>query len=74
MNKERRNQIRQIIGNIEEIKNRLQNVLDEEQEVFDNMPENLQGSIRGMDSENAIDLMEESIEGLESAVSLLEDI
>ena len=35
------------------------NYLDEEEEYYDNMPENLQGSMRGTDAEEAIDTIEE---------------
>lgn len=71
MNKTRRNDIYNVITRIEMAKNALQALLDEEQDSFDNMPENLQGSMRGMESEESIDTMSEAIESLEEAIETL---
>ena len=54
--------------------NELSSILDEEQNAFDNMPEGLQSSYRGMCSEDAIDSMEEASEKLYEAIELLNDI
>lgn len=74
MNKERRSKITKIINQIEEAKSFLESVLADEESAFENMPENLQSSMRGEESEEAIDYMEEAIEALESAVEQLESI
>lgn len=74
MNKQRRQKIREVRKEIENCKDNLQKILDEEQECFDNMPENLQGSMRGSDSEDAIDTMESCIEDLENIISELTEI
>lgn len=74
MNKDRRAKIAKIISEIESVKEILQNVLSDEQDSFDNMPENLQSSMRAEESEEAIDCMENAIEMLESAVEELEGI
>ena len=74
MNKQRRQKIRNIRKEIENCKENLQKILDEEQEYFDNIPENLQGSMRGSDSEDAIDAMESCIEYLENIISELTEI
>lgn len=74
MNKLRKQKIREIRKEIENCKDSLQKVLDEEQNYFDNMPENLQGSIRGSDSEDAIDTMENCIENLENIIKELTEI
>ena len=71
MNKARRIQIQQAIKRIEEL---VQNILDDEQAAYDNMPEGLQMSMRGMDSEEAQENLELAIESLEEAISYLEDI
>lgn len=71
MNKERRNQIKQAIWRIEDL---VQNILDDEQEAYDNMPEGLQMSTNGIVSEEAQDNLEMAIEALEEAISYLEDI
>ena len=74
MNKERRAKIAKIISDLESIKERLQDVLDDEQNVFDNMPENLQCSMRGEESETAIECMNEAVDALDNAVEQLEEI
>lgn len=74
MNKQRRQKIRDVRKEIENCKENLQKILDEEQDYFDNMPENLQGSMRGSDSEDVIDTMESCIEDLENIIKELTDI
>lgn len=71
MNKERRKQIEIVIKQIELAKDKLQNVLNEEEYTFDNMPENLQGSIRGEESQEAIDTMNEAIESIDEVTEVL---
>lgn len=74
MNKQRRNEISKIVSELEILKSRLSDVLSEEQDAFDNMPENLQYSMRGEESQEAIDNIEEALSDIEEAISLLEDI
>lgn len=74
MNKQRKQKIRDVRKEIENCKDNLQKILDEEQDYFDNMPENLQGSMRGSDSEDAIDTMENCIEDLENIINELMEI
>ena len=81
MNEQRRENIRQLKTQIDLIKTDLKKVsselsfiLNEEQDAFDNMPEGLQSSYRGMCSDDAIDSMEEVSEKLDEAIELLNDI
>ena len=81
MNKQRRerisklkNQIDLIKTNLNEVSSELSSILDEEQDAFDNMPEGLQSSYRGMCSEDAIDIMEETSAKLDEVIELLNDI
>lgn len=71
MNKQRRDKIREIRRSLEICKENLQKVLDEEQITFDNMPENLQCSLRGSESEDAIDTLESCINDLENIIKEL---
>lgn len=64
MNKQRREKIRQLKAKFQDIQielkqatSELSSILNEEQDAFDNMPEGLQGSYRGICSEDAIDSM-----------------
>ena len=52
----------------------LSSILSEEQDAFDNMPEGLQSSYRGICSEDSIDNMEEASEKLDEVIELLNDI
>lgn len=74
MNKERRMKISNTIKKIEQVKEELQEILNEEESVFDNMPENLQSSMRGEESEEAINCMSEAIDALDNAIEQLEEI
>lgn len=81
MNKQRREKIGKLKARIQstqielkQLSSELSSILNEEQDAFDNMPEGLQSSYRGMCSEDAIDNMEEASEKLDEAVELLNDI
>lgn len=73
MNKVRRKQLAEVSSILETAKGMLEEIRDDEQDYFDNMPENLQGSERGEASEEAIDAMDEAIESLESAIESVSD-
>lgn len=74
MNKQRRKSISDNIKLLEDIKNNLEDILSDEEMYFDNMPENLQGSIRGEESETAIDILSTSIDELGSIIDSLNEI
>lgn len=74
MNKVRRQQLRKWLEDMENIKSELETICSDEQDYFDSMPENLQGSQRGMDAEEAIEQMEEAVSSIEEAISVIEDI
>lgn len=72
MNKKRREKIKNIIYttnvstvDFKSLKVSIENILDEEQDNFDNMPENLQYSINGQRSEDAINCLEDAIEEID---------
>ena len=66
MNKQRRKELAEIINLIEEARERLEAVRDDEQEAFDNMPESLQYSERGETMEDYISTMDELIDYLDT--------
>ena len=74
MNNERRKKIRKLIDEIERIKSEIDFVLDDEQYSFDNMPENLQCSERGNNSEDAIDCLSDAIDSIKEAIDTLNSI
>lgn len=74
MNNQRRKDIAEIVAKLadldalkNELKDAIEQVRDEEQEYYDNMPEGLQGSDRGYAAEEAIN-------NLDEAVSMLDDL
>ncbi len=66
MNKVRRKEIAKAIELLEQAREILESVRDDEQEAFDNMPESLQGSERGEAMEEYIYTLEETIEAIDT--------
>ena len=71
MNKERR---KRIIDAIQKIESLVQDILDDEVDAYDNIPENLLESERAIESEEAQENLDAAIEALEEAISCLEEI
>lgn len=81
MNKQRREKISKLKirfqstqAELKQLSSDLSSILSEEQDAFDNMPEGLQSSYRGMCSEDAIDSMEEASDKLDEVIELLGDV
>lgn len=74
MTKDRKNKIRNIKVELTSINDRLGKILNEEECSYDCMPENLQGSVRGLESEDAIDILSEAVDNLNEIISSLDDI
>lgn len=72
MNKYRRKEIDDLIQEAESLKDKIEEILSEEQDYFDNMPENLQFSERGENSQQAINDLEEAQSSIEDCISYLE--
>lgn len=81
MNKSRRNKLDRISGRLEAVKveigditAELKNVLIDEENAFESMPEGLQASERGMNSEESIDLMYDIEDCLKKSIEDIDDI
>lgn len=83
MNKLRRKRIAVAIDNleritnydlIESIKSEIEDILWEEEDAYDNMPENLQYSVRGEESSEAIDNLQEAVDLLEEAIDIFNEL
>ena len=59
---------------IDFIKDEIEDILWEEDDAYNNMPENLQYSIRGEESSEAIDNLQEAVDKLDEAIDILNDI
>jgi len=74
MNNVRRKNIEKVIGMISDARSLLEELMSEEEEYRDNMPENLQGSERYEKADEACCSMEEAIGNMEDIESSLEEV
>lgn len=72
MNKERRDRLSDVIASLEEAKDLLEDVKNDEQDAFDNMPVGLQGSERGSKMEDYIELMEDAVDQIDNVCTFIE--
>ena len=72
MNAQGRKEIAKHIASLEEIKNKLESMRDDEEEKYDNMPEGLQESERGEQMQEAIEALD--IDNLEEVIDGLREI
>lgn len=72
MHKVRRKELQSIIDQLAESKSSLEELMAEEEEYRDNMPENLQGSERYEAADAACDAMQEAVDGLDEVISNIE--
>lgn len=73
MNKARRTELANIREGLEMYKGRLEAVMDEEQNAFDNLSEGLQATMRGSMMEEAIDNMSSAIDSIEEAIDYIDE-
>lgn len=74
MNKARRKQLERALGALSDARSLIEEMKDEEQEAFDNMPESIQTSDRGETMEEIIYKLEDIVSSLEDAEGTLEEI
>ena len=68
MNNPRRKALNKIKDQIEDLKMALEELLEEEQEDFGNIPENLEGSERYEKAEESVSALEDAVSNLEEAI------
>lgn len=73
MNKQRRKAIDAVYAKLEELRDDLEGIKDEEEEALANLPEPLHGSEKGEAMYTAIDNLESAIDGIEEALEYLEE-
>ena len=74
MNKEHRKIIKDIIESLEVAKSDLEQMREEEQIAFDNMPEELQMSKKGEPLEDTIFNIEDAIDNVDYAINTLSEM
>lgn len=68
MNTKRRRLISKAVEELIGIKQSLEDVRDEEQSFFDNMPESIQNGNRGQDAEACVSDLEETLDFIDQAI------
>jgi predicted nucleic acid-binding Zn-ribbon protein len=71
LNKIRRNEVNNLITQLEEVKEHIEQVASDEQDYMDGMPENLQESEKYTKAEEAVSYLEEAAESIEDAIERL---
>lgn len=66
MNKVRRKELARVVDLLDQARDLLETIRDEEQEAFDNLPESIQYSERGEAMENYIGTMDEILDYLDT--------
>ena len=74
MNNKRRNSIRKIKEGLSRLINYLEELRDEEDEAYNNMPEQFQDSARGENMQTAIEALDNAADWLQEAIDELERI
>ena len=74
MNNLRRKELRRIIESFKDEKQKLDIVINNEQDSFDNLTDSLQQTMRGQQMEEYIDKMNEAIVCIEDAIELIEEV
>lgn len=74
MNKQQRKELAEIIADLQELKNRLNNIATEEHEKFDNLSEGLQSTEKGQALIEGAETVEEQAGILEDLISELENL
>ena len=74
MNKERRKKINEVIDTLSEAQSVIRDVSEEEQEAFDNLPEGIQNSERGVRMSEYIETLAEQDGALDDIISYLTEI
>ena len=73
MNKERRKRLAAAVSKLEEVKESMEALCEEEQDAYDNLPESLQDSERGEQMSDCIDALGEAVSDLEGIIDTLND-
>ena len=74
MNKQRRNRLQKVIDQLEELKQEVSSICEEEQEAYDNMPEGLQDAERGQQIYENISNLEDREGDFDDLISNLEEV
>jgi hypothetical protein len=74
MNKDRKSRLSKINTDLENLKDALDTIMNEEEEAFGNLPESIQDSDRGQAMQDAIDNLAEVTDSIQSAFDSITSI
>lgn len=74
MNKQRRKELEKAFDMIEQAKEIIESVKEEEEESYENLPDNFRYGDRGEEMQGYIEMMDETVGYLEDANSVIEQI
>lgn len=72
MNKERKQRFNEVTASLEEAKDILNDIQNDEQDAYDSLPVGLQMSSRGDQMQEYIDLIDECIDKIDTAIDFIE--
>lgn len=73
MNRYRRSVLKTIVESLSKISEELRNVIDEETDAYENMPDNLKDGERGSSSSDAIDYLEDASSSLDDIIDTINE-
>lgn len=74
MNNIRRNKIKSLLNDLNAINNKVEDILDEEEDAYNNLPDQLQDTANGIAMSETIEALEDAIDQLESIEDILTNI
>lgn len=74
MNKQRRSRLQKVIDQLEELKQEVSYICEEEQEAYDNMPESLQDGERGSQMYENISTLEDQESNFDELIENLQEV
>lgn len=74
MNKQRRSRLQKVIDQLEELKQEVSSICEEEQEAYDNMPESLQDGDRGSQMYENISTLEDQESNFDELIENLQEV
>lgn len=74
MNKQRRNRLQKVIDQLEELKQEVSSICEEEQEEYNNMPENLQDGERCSQMYENISTLEDQESNFDELIENLQEV
>lgn len=73
MNKQRRKRIEAVLNELADLRSRIESAQSDEQDAYDNMPEGLQQSERGVAAEEAVSYLGDALTGFDEIESALNE-